>query len=77
MIIHLITGQIRKIFLHKMCYFQEPYSHSRKKTKFEFDFSNYATKYDLKEKKAIDGSKFPKKFDSVNFKADVNKLEKE
>ena len=54
MIIHLIAGQINKIFLHKMSYFPEPYSHSRNKTRFDFDFSNYATKYCFKGIKVID-----------------------
>lgn len=31
MTIHLILGWIRKIFLYKMSYIPEPYSHSKKK----------------------------------------------
>ena len=55
MIIHLITDQITKIFLQKMSYFREPYIVIvGKKTKFDFNFSNYATKSDLKGIKAID-----------------------
>ena len=37
-----------------MSYFPEPYSHIRNKIIFELDFSNYATKYDLKGIKVID-----------------------
>ena len=61
-----------------MSYFRESYIVIvEKKTKFGFNFSNYATKSDLKGIKAIDRSKFAKKIDSVNLKADVDRLEKE
>ena len=46
-----------------MTYFPEPYPRS-KKIKVELDFSNYATKSDLKNEISIDTSKFAKKVDS-------------
>ena len=61
MIIHLITDQITKIFLQKMSYFREPYIVIVGKKKQNFNFSNYATKSDLKGIKAIDRSEFATK----------------
>ena len=39
MIIHLIPGLIKKAYLYKMSHFTDTYSHSKKKIKFELDFS--------------------------------------
>ena len=44
--IHLIAGLMKKISLHKLSYFAEPYTHSKQKIKFELYFCNYATKSD-------------------------------
>ena len=40
----------------------------------EWDFSNYATKADLKHPTGVDTSDFAKKTDLVNLKSDVDKL---
>ena len=48
MIICLIFALIKKILLHEVSYFSEPYTHSKNKTKVELDLS-YATKCDLEK----------------------------
>ena len=55
-------------------YFPEPKS-SGGRVKVEFDFSNYATKADLKKATGVDTSKFAKKADLANLKSDVAKLD--
>ena len=57
----LTVGLIRKISLHKMNYFPEPYTHSKNKIKVELALSNYATKCDLKNPAGFDASNFAKK----------------
>ena len=54
MIIHLIVGLIKKILLYKMSFFPEPYTRSKNKIKTELDFSDYATKSDLKNAIGVD-----------------------
>ena len=49
------------LLLHKMSYFPEPYTRSKKQKKVELDLSNYATKSDLKSQAGVDISKFAKK----------------
>ena len=53
-------------------YFPEPKS-SGERVKNELDFSNYATKADLKNATGVDTSEFPKKFDLPNLKSDIDK----
>ena len=53
-----------------MIYFPESYNHSKNKTKFELDLSNYATKSDLK-KATGNKSKFTKLADLPSLKLDV------
>ena len=43
--------------------------------KIELDFSNYATKADLKNATGVDTSKFAVKIDSANLKSNVGKLD--
>ena len=43
--------------------------------KFEFDFSSYATKADLKNPTGADISDFAKKIDLASLKSDVEKLD--
>ena len=43
--------------------------------KVELDFSNYATKPDLKNAAGVDTSHFAKKTDVANLKSDVDKLD--
>ena len=74
MIVHLIVGLIKKISLHEMIFFPEPYTHSKNIIKFELDLSNYATKSDLKEGAGVDISTFAKKGDLVHLKSDVDDL---
>ena len=49
------------LLLHKMSYFPEPYTRSKKQKKVELDLSNYTTKSDLKSQAGVDISKFAKK----------------
>ena len=56
----------KKDILYKMSYFPQPYTHSKNKIKAELDFSNYATKSDLKNATGVNRSKFAKKDDLVN-----------
>ena len=48
MIVLLTSELIKKISLYKMSYFPDPYTNSKIKTEIELDFSNYATRSDLK-----------------------------
>ena len=52
MIIPLTVRLIKKILLHKVSYFPEPYSKNNRKV--ELDLSNYATKSDFKSATGID-----------------------
>ena len=45
------------------------------KVKVELDFSNYATKTDLKNATGIDTSSFAKKVDLASLKSNVDKLD--
>ena len=47
----------------------------RANVKVELDFSNYATKADLKNATGVDTSDFAKKTDLANLKSDVDKLD--
>ena len=63
------------ISLYKMSYSGEPYGHSKSKIKFELDFSNYITKFDLKYATDVDISKLAEKGDLASLKSDINKLD--
>ena len=54
-------------------YFTEP-KFLGQNVKIEVDFSNYATKSNLKNATGIDTSKFAKKVDLANLKSNVDKL---
>ena len=53
----------------------EPDSHSRNKRKIELDFSNYATKSDLKGATGIDTPEFAKEIELAGLKSNVDKLD--
>ena len=55
-------------------YFPEPKS-SRGRVKVELDWSNYATKTDLKNATGVDNSSFAKKVDLASLKSDADKLD--
>ena len=55
-----------------MSYFPEPFSRNKNKIKVELDFSNYATKSDLKGATDINTSKFAKKSNFAKLKSDVD-----
>ena len=55
-------------------YFPKPKSLGEN-VKVESDFSNYATKTDLRKQTDVDLSKFAKNIDLANFKSDVDKLD--
>ena len=54
MIIRLIVGLIKKISLHEMKCFPEPYTCSKSKVNVELDSSNHVTKSDFKNAAVID-----------------------
>ena len=58
-----------------MSYFPEPYTRSKNKTKAELDFSNYATKSDLKSAIGADLSESAKEADLADLKPDIHKLD--
>ena len=74
MVIHLIVGLLKNVFLCKMRYFAEPYTCSKSKVKVILNLSNYVTKSDLKIAKDVDASKFAKKADLTSLKSDIDKL---
>ena len=55
-------------------YFPEPKS-SGGRIKVELDWSNYATKTDLKNATGVDNSSFAKKVDLASLKSDADKLD--
>ena len=57
-----------------MSYFP-PYHHSKNKIEVELDFSNFATKSDLKNATGVDTSQFYVKDDLANLKSEVDKLD--
>ena len=69
MIIHLIAGLIKNIS-YKMSYF--PFI---LETKFELNFSNYATKSEVGKGTDVDPSEFVEKADLVSFKINADKLD--
>ena len=75
MVLVLIVGLKKRISLYKMSYFSEPYTRSKSKIKVELDFSNYATKSDLKNETGVDKLKFAKKANLASFKSDTDKLD--
>ena len=56
-----------------MSYFP-PYSHSKNKIEVEINLSNFATKYDLRNRTSVDTSQFDKKDHLPNLKSEVDKL---
>ena len=55
-----------------MSHFPEPYSHKKNKIDVELDFSNYATKSELKHATAVDKLSFVKKTDLASLKSGVD-----
>ena len=55
-------------------YFPEPKSSGRR-VKFELDWSNYATKADLKNATGVNTSKFAKRVDLASLKSNVDNLD--
>ena len=74
MIIHLIVGLIKKVFLYKNELFSI-FAPSENKIEVELDLSNYATKSDLKSATGVDTSQFAKKDNLANLKSEINKLD--
>ena len=75
MIIHFIVGLIKKICLHKISYFLEPFTRSKNKTKVELDLSNYATQFDLRNTTSVDNSDSSKTAGLLSKKSDINELD--
>ena len=57
-----------------MSYFP-PYGHGKNKIEAELDFSNYATKSDLKIAARVDASQLAKKNDLANLNSEIDKLD--
>ena len=74
MIIHLIVGLIKKILLYKLSYFPDPYTHSKNEIKVEVDFSNFATKSDVKNATGFDTSLFAKNTGLASLKSDIDEF---
>ena len=74
MIINLIVGLIKKVFLYKNELFSI-FAPSKNKIEVELDLSNYATKSDLKSATGVDTSQFAKKDNLANLKSEINKLD--
>ena len=49
LIIRLMAGYIKKISLYNISDYPKPNNYARKKRKIELDFSNYATKSEVKQ----------------------------
>ena len=73
MIIPFIVLLIKKILLHKISYFPEPYTHKENKIKVALEWSNYATKSISKSAAGVDTSKLAKKANLASLKSDVEK----
>ena len=58
-----------------MSYFLVPYNRNKNKIKFELDYSNYATKFDLKYAAGVDTSTFAKKANLVTLKSEIDQLD--
>ena len=69
--IHLIVGLIKRYYCIKKSSFA-PYGHSKNKIEVELDFSNYATKANLKSGTGVDTLQFSKKDDLDDLKWEVD-----
>ena len=56
-------------------YFQKPYELFGREINVKFDFSNYATKTDIKNISHIDTSNFALKLNLASLKSEVDKLD--
>ena len=56
-------------------YFPKLYKNFRGNVKVKLDLSSYATKLDLKDARGIDKSKLKAKYNLVNLKAEVDKID--
>ena len=63
-IIHLMVG-LKKILLHKMSYFREPFTNRKNKIKVGLNLSGYVIKSDLKNATGVDTLKFAKEEDQI------------
>ena len=79
MIIHLIAALMKKILqiehMKNEPIFSKPYEPFGGDINVKIDFSNYATKADLKNATDVDTSKFAKKVDLASLKSNVDKLD--
>ena len=75
MIIHLTVGFIKDILLYKMSNFAEPYNRTKSKIRFKLDLYNYTKKYDIKNTKGVDTSKFAEEIGLANLKSDIDELD--
>ena len=74
-IICLIVELIKKISLHKMLYFPEPFSCTLNQIKVKWNLTDYATKFDLKKATGVDKSTIAVKSDLASLNAEVDKID--
>ena len=76
MILHLITGLIKKTFYKMGQYFPKPYEPFGGDINVKVDLSNYATKADLKGATGIDTSNLTLKSNLGKLKAEIGRCRK-
>ena len=72
MILHLI-GVLMKVIWYQMSqYFPKPYKCFEGNVNVKVDFSNYATKWDIKNISLVDTSRFALKRNLASLKTEIN-----
>ena len=72
MITHLIAGLIKKDLIQMGQYFPKPYKTFSGNINVKVDFSNYATKTNLKNISHVDVSSFALKSNLANLKTEID-----
>ena len=75
MIIHLIVGLVKKMLYKMSQYFPKAYEPFWGDINVKVDWSNYATKLDVKNTTGIDTSKLVAKSDLASLRAEVDKID--
>ena len=75
MIIHLIARLIKMTLYENESTLSKPYEHFGEDINVKIDFSNYATKSDIKNISIVDTSSFALKSNLASFKTEANKLD--
>ena len=75
MIIHLIARLIKMTLYENESTLSKPYEHFGEDINVKIDFSNYATKSDIKNISIVDTSSFALKSNLASLKTEANKLD--